>query len=177
MFNGLKNSKKIVFLAIFLIILTVVYGTYIHDLLAVSWQRFVDFFFFLVLLASVFALVKTIYQKHFKYLNLTSSDITNMSHLEFVDLIFHLYHKMGYQKLKLTPNSFFDFTCEQDKLKYVIFCYHKNSIQTTPIIKNAKVILITDYFLESYELEKLEGSQWKLIQNKELLSLFNEYLV
>lgn len=169
--------RKIIFLALFLICLTVVYGLFIHDLLAVSWQRFVDFFFYLVLMASILVIVRFIYLWHFKYLDLTQEKLKNMSHSEFVKLIAHLCSKMGYGKVKILSNSLFDISYDNNGKKEVIFCYHQNKITTTPIIKNARVIFITDYVLEPYELNQLAGNHWKLIQHDELIELLDKYLV
>ncbi|BDR58422.1 hypothetical protein [Xylocopilactobacillus apicola] len=177
MSNDQIKSRKIANLAIFLIFLTVVYGIFIHDLLPVRWQGFVDFFFYLVLLGSVFILVGGLYRRHFLYLDLTEKTIEKMSHAEFVKMVAHLCRCMGYEKVKEQSDSFFDISYEYQGKKDVIFCYHKKKLTTIPIIKNARVILITDYHLESYELDQLAGSHWKLIEHDELLRLLNEYLV
>jgi hypothetical protein len=175
--NNEDKRRKIIFLALFLICLTVIYGLFIHDLLAVSWQRFVDFFFYFVLMGSIFVLVRFIYLWRFKYLDLTQEKLKNMSHSEFVELIAQLCRKMGYKKVKVISGSLFDISYESNGKKEVIFCYHQKKITTTPIIENARVIFITDYVLEPYELNQLAGSHWKLIQHDDLIELLDKYLV
>lgn len=175
--NQHSRSRQILLGAVLLIVLTIIYGFFIHDLLAVSWQKFVDFFFYILLLASVFVIVQQFYLWHFRYLNLSESRIQKMSYDEFVDLIAHLSNKMGYTSIKRIKNNFFDLSLRKEQQKYVLFCYHKRNLTTTPIIKNARVIFITDYELAPYEIEKLSGSNWQIIEHDEFYRLLNQYLV
>ncbi|BDR56338.1 hypothetical protein [Xylocopilactobacillus apis] len=177
MLNFQNKERKVVLLAVFLIFLTVVYGLFIHDLLAVSWQRFVDFFFYLALLLGFFLIIRVIYRKFFKYLNLSETKIKNMDHLQFVNLVYHLCSKMGYDKIKVLNNSVFDISYEYNGNKFFIFCYHKKRLDRVQILKDEEVVLISDYVLEPYELDQLDGSKWKLIDHDKFIQLLNDYLI
>lgn len=171
-----KSPKKIL-LSILAIFLTIFYSFFIHDLLAVSWQKFVDFFFYILLLTSSFIILQQFYQYHFRYLNLSDKKIKKMSYEEFVDLIAHLAIKMDYTSVTKIKDSIFDLSIEKGQKKYIVYCYHKKRLTTLPIIKNAHVILITDYVLAPYEFDKLNNTNWELVEKDKLYFLLNSYLV
>ena len=60
---------------------------------------------------------------------------------------------------------------------YIVYCYHKKRLTTLPIKKNIHVILITDYVLAPYEFDKLNNTNWELIEKDKLYFLLNSYLV